>query len=138
MRVEAVHDPTSVQPAGERRWAGLTLVGDTGLDYRDLLERIPCVSYVAAFGDVAPWYYISPQIETMLGFTPEEWLADATLWYQRIHPEDRAIALEDEATAKMDGKPLMSEYRLVRRDGQVVWVHDEATLIFDADGHPSH
>src|SRR5205823_9798384 len=73
-----------------------------------------------------------------LGFTPEEWLADATLWYQRIHPEDRAIALEDEATAKMDGKPLMSEYRLVRRDGQVVWVHDEATLIFDADGHPSH
>lgn len=34
--------------------------------------------------------YTSPQIELILGYTPEEWIADPTAWYEWVHPDDRA------------------------------------------------
>ena len=43
--------------------------------------------------------YVSPQIFSLLGFTPEEWLASDRLWFEHIHPEDRTIPIEAEATA---------------------------------------
>lgn len=108
------------------------------MDYRNLLERIPAVSYIAGFGESGRWEYVSPQIEEMLGFTPEEWKSDSDLWFRQIHPEDRGHALEDEVTSKATGNPLRSEYRILAKDGHVVWVRDEAALVRDQKGAPRH
>lgn len=96
--------------------------------YRNLVEQLPAVSYIADPGAEGKWRYVSPQLEQMLGFSQEEWIADPTLWARRIHPEDRDRVLEEEERDAVLGVPLASEYRMITKDGRVVWVRDEGVL----------
>jgi PAS domain S-box-containing protein len=102
--------------------------------YRDLVERIPAVTYVAEFGFSGRWQYVSPQIETILGFPRKRWLDDSGLWYRQVHPEDRAQVMADEEQSRESGGPLISEYRVFARDGRVVWFRDEAVVVRSEGG----
>ena len=117
------------------------VAGSRSLDaermYRALVEQVPVVVYIAEFGQHGPWRYVSPRIESMLGFSPEEWLANPSLWYEQMVPEDRERAMADEALSREMGTPLRSEYRLRTHDGRVVWVRDEAVVVHDGAGRPS-
>lgn len=104
--------------------------------YRALVEGLPAIVYMAEFGTSGQWRYVSPRIERMLGFTPAEWMADPDIWYEHIHPEDRQIAAVTEAHTRTTGEPLGVEYRMIARDGRVVWVRDEAVVVRDDDGRP--
>jgi PAS domain S-box-containing protein len=95
--------------------------------YRALVERIPLVTYTAAPDEISSTLYVSPQIEQLLGFSPEDFLADPELFAMQIHPEDRERVLEEIQRSHASGQPFRSEYRMLRRDGRVVWVHDEAS-----------
>jgi PAS domain S-box-containing protein len=105
--------------------------------YRTLVERIPGIVYSAEVGEAGPWLYASPQIETFLGYTADEWCADATLWFRCLHPADRERALADETRSAKTGNALNSEYRMIARDGSVIWFHDQATIVRDDEGRPS-
>src|SRR5271166_1167164 len=61
--------------------------------YRTLVERLPAVTYIAELGPRGRWQYVSPQIESMLGFSPSDWLSDPGNWIDRIHAEDRESVL---------------------------------------------
>jgi two-component system, cell cycle sensor histidine kinase and response regulator CckA len=104
--------------------------------YRALVEQIPAITYTAEFGDQGTWYYVSPQIEAILGFTQEEWTAEGNLWLQRLHPDDRERILEEEKQSQISGKPVVSEYRFLAQDGRIVWVRDEAVVVKGRDGDP--
>jgi len=104
--------------------------------YRALVEQIPAIVYTADFGADGAWSYVSPQIEQILGYTPAEWMADPNLWYQHLYPDDREIAMDQEARAAETGERLGSEYRMVTRSGDVVWFRDDAVVVTDADGRP--
>jgi PAS domain S-box-containing protein len=101
---------------------------------RALVEQVPAIVYTAGLGPNAPWEYVSPQIETLLGYTAEEWAGRRELWWEALHPDDRAAALEDEQVSARPGGLLRSEYRLRRRDRSWVWVRDEATVIENEHG----
>jgi diguanylate cyclase (GGDEF)-like protein/PAS domain S-box-containing protein len=106
-------------------------------DYHRLVERLPVAVYNAEPGEHGRWRYVSSQIEKILGFTPEEFLADRGLWVRLLHPDDRerALSLETEAIVGERGvKPV--EYRMRTREGEVVWVLDEAVLEADDEGTP--
>jgi diguanylate cyclase (GGDEF)-like protein/PAS domain S-box-containing protein len=96
--------------------------------YRSLVEQLPAVSYIAEPGPEGVWRYVSPQLERMLGFSQEEWTSDPTLWARRIHPEDRDRVLEEEQRDTEMDVPSATEYRMITKDGRVVWVRDEGVL----------
>ena len=102
--------------------------------FRSLVERIPAITYTAEFGETAPWLYVSPQIEDILGFTPEEWMVRPNLWSRQLHPDDRGRVMADEERSHDTGEPMLSEYRLFARDGHVVWVRDESVVVQGAAG----
>jgi diguanylate cyclase (GGDEF)-like protein/PAS domain S-box-containing protein len=106
--------------------------------YRSLVERLPAVSYVAEPGAEGEWRYVSPQLERLLGFSQEEWTSDPTLWARRIHPEDRDRVIEEEERDSVLGVPLASEYRMLTKDGRVVWIRDEGVLRTGQDGGPRY
>ena len=105
-------------------------------EYRSLVDRLPAVVYVAEPGIGAPWRYISPRIEATLGFTPEEWRADPMIWHRQLHPDDRDRVDAEEEEGSVVGRSFVSEYRMIARDGRVVWVRDEAEFVPSPGGGP--
>jgi len=104
--------------------------------YRTLVEQIPAVAYIQEIGHIDTPLYVSPRIEAMTGYPPEKFYNDPDLWYDVVHPEDRQrVMTEDERTDKT-GKHFRMEYRMVHRDGRVVWVRDEAVLVRNEDEPP--
>jgi PAS domain S-box-containing protein len=100
--------------------------------YRTLVEQIPAVTYTAAFG-LEAWMYVSPHIQAILGYAPDEWMADNEIWYQRIHPDDREAAMAAETRTEETGEPLSCEYRMLARDGRIVWIRDEGVVVHVGD-----
>jgi diguanylate cyclase (GGDEF)-like protein/PAS domain S-box-containing protein len=115
----------------------LDQISSGGEDYRRLVERLPAIVYASELGENGRWRYVSPQVEEILGYTPEEWLADPELWAKLLHPEDRERALSQE-TRKTIGtrNPPPVDYRMLTRDGRTVWILDEAVLEPDEQGTP--
>lgn len=99
---------------------------------RLLVEQLPAVLYVAEPGAEGEWLYVSPRIESMLGFSPAEWIADPHLWFRQVHPEDRGGVLAEEKASEARGEAFHCEYRMFARDGHIVWVYDAAALVPDA------
>src|ERR1022692_4776899 len=97
--------------------------------YRQLVEQVPAITYMAERGAEGRWYYVSPQIKHILGFTPEEWMSDPQRWRKQVHPDDLGRALAEEQTLSQEGDRYRMDYRLRTRDGKDVWVRDEATYV---------
>lgn len=106
---------------------------DAEAKYRELVERVPAVIYSSETGASGRWFYVSPQIEALLGFTPEEWLADAELWYRQIHPDDREYAVTTEAKLLAEDSSLETEYRMYAKNGRLLWIHDESMNVSVSD-----
>jgi PAS domain S-box-containing protein len=106
--------------------------------YRTLVARIPAISYIAAPYKASNTLYVSPQIETILGFSPAEWMADPTLWLKQLHPRDLDRVLANQVHAQSGGEPISTEFRMLARDGRVVWFRDEVVLVRDAAGQPRY
>jgi len=104
--------------------------------YRALVEQIPAVVFMAYLDKGIGEAYVSPQIETALGFSQSEWLEDPVRWYQQIHPDDKMRWSEEAAEMFLSGKPLRSSYRVMARDGRVLWFQCEAKMIRREDGRP--
>jgi two-component system cell cycle sensor histidine kinase/response regulator CckA len=102
--------------------------------YRTLVERLPAITYIAELGPDGPWHYVSPQIKSILGFTPEEWLRDSLNWIDHIHPEDREIAFAAEKSFQETREFFQAEYRMFARDGKMLWFRDEGVMLHAAPG----
>jgi two-component system sensor histidine kinase UhpB len=103
--------------------------------YRSLVELIQAISYTEEV-DSLRTFAVSPQIETILGYTQEEWMGDAELWIDRIHPDDRDRVVAACELANRALEPYEEEFRMLSRDGRVLWMHDEAVLVRDSNGQP--
>jgi PAS domain S-box-containing protein len=110
--------------------------------FRRVVERLPAIVYLER-AETAPakpgaMLYVSPQVESILGFAPQEWMADPAAWTRHVHPDDRGRIHEEYGRAERTGEPLSAEYRMFARDGRIVWFRDEAVLVRDESGHPAY
>src|SRR5579863_10642155 len=104
--------------------------------YRALVEQLPAVVFMAYLDRGIGEAYVSPQIEATLGFSQAEWLEDPVLWYRQVHPDDKDRWSLEASEMFLSGKPLRSVYRVLARDGAIVWFHCEAKMIRRPDGAP--
>lgn len=121
------------------RLASQQLLLDAEERYRTLLERLPAIVYEAEAGGSGAWNFVSPQIQAILGFSVEEWLADPEMWARQLHPEDReaVIAADEAVLARPIYQTLVSEYRAIAKDGRVVWLRDEMVAVPVEEGRPT-
>ena len=104
--------------------------------YQSLVEQTPAVVFLDAADDAETTLYISPRVEELTGYAPDEWRADLNIWMNSIHPEDQGrIAEKDQRTHK-SGERFQEEYRFIRRDGRIIWIKEDTNLIRDRDGNP--
>lgn len=99
--------------------------------FRGLIEHIPIVTTIFAGDDAQTLTFISPQVEPLLGITPEEALGDPSGWFSAIHPEDRERVDAERRRATASGGRFRADYRRRRKDGQYVWVREELAPVHD-------
>ncbi len=104
--------------------------------FRRLVEGVPAITYTAEFGALGQWRYVSPQIESVLGFTAGEWMSEADLFFSRVHPEDQERYLQAEEEARRTGH-LSVEYRLLARGGRIVWMRDDGVVVPESASSPA-
>ena len=103
--------------------SGQELLREAEVRFKLLVETIPGVAYIAEPGEHGAWLYISPRLEQLLGYAPEEWIAEPERWIDLIHPDDRTKTLEDEAGwTETTGGVHVGEYRLMASDGRYRWI----------------
>jgi len=138
-----VVDKDTMPESGEDNWPGdefgsfLGRLGAKDDESGRLLDRLPVIIYASELGENGRWRYVSPQVEEILGFTPEEFVGDPGLWARQVHPDDRmrALAVESrDALGNRDTTPV--EYRMYTATGRLVWMLDDAVLELDAAGVP--
>jgi PAS domain S-box-containing protein/putative nucleotidyltransferase with HDIG domain len=120
------------------RKQGEAALRESETKFRTLITHLPTVVYMNPMGDASSTLYVSPQIESLLGYTPEEWLADPKLWSKTIHPEDRPEVLKQTAHTDQNKAPFEMDYRMTARDGTLVWVHDQLRLVKDLEDKPQY
>jgi two-component system cell cycle sensor histidine kinase/response regulator CckA len=101
--------------------------------YRSLVEQLSAVTYIAELGLEGEWLFVSPQMESLLGYSSAEWLADSANWIRHVHPEDHQIVSSAE-DATQAGNSFRAEYRMLRRDGKILWINDSGSLVPGPDG----
>jgi diguanylate cyclase (GGDEF)-like protein/PAS domain S-box-containing protein len=104
--------------------------------YSTLIDQLPLVVYVDELDAISSNIFTSPQIESLLGYSVEEWAMDSELFTRLLHPDDRERVLAAHVHTHDTHEPLSLEYRLIARDGRVVWLRDEGVVVFDEHRRP--
>lgn len=99
--------------------------------FRALEQQVPAITYLDSVDPPQQTVAISEQTTTILGYTPDEWYADPSLWRKLVHPDDLDRL---QAAERLGGFPEGIEYRMIAKDGRIVWVHDRSRLISDGEG----
>lgn len=104
--------------------------------YQSLVEQISAVVFLDKADDEQTSLYMSPRIEELTGYSLEEWQADPDLWIKSIHPDDRQRVAERNERSSETGSRFLEEYQFNRRDGRIIWIKEDTSLIRDAEGKP--
>jgi PAS domain S-box-containing protein len=137
MAITALPDGGTICVSGDitERVSAQRARAETEIKYRKLIEQVAAISYIAEIGVSGQWYYVSPQIETMFGYSAEEWLSNSKDWIRYIPIDDHPIVHAAEENSAR-GEPFQAEYRITRKDGNVIWVSDTAVVVRGSDSHP--
>ncbi|HEX6845019.1 MAG TPA: PAS domain-containing protein [Actinomycetota bacterium] len=108
---------------------------------RSIVEEGPDVTY--AFGVRAgdpptlTIEYVSPQVAAILGYDEMFWLDEPARWMDMVHPDDAERVAAAAATSWTGGSSWDNEYRMLRADGSIVWIHDRGRCVLrDDEGRP--
>ena len=105
--------------------------------YRGLIEQLPMMTYITSCNVPPATLYVSPQAEDLLDYSVEEWLAGGSPFVDSlVHPDDLEMFLAERTNTRLTDVPFSLSYRLVDRDGRVVWVLDESHTVTASDGTP--
>jgi len=120
----------------ERKQA-LASLREADARYRALVEELPLVSYVSSLDNPGLSNYVSPQLEELLGYTPEEWLATPGHFWDAIHPDDAERVRNEHRIGYANAETFSTQYRLRAKSGRVIWVEDQIRVIHGRDGQPA-
>ncbi|HEV8565012.1 MAG TPA: PAS domain-containing protein [Actinomycetota bacterium] len=107
--------------------------------FRTIVEQSPAVIYtqeIDAETGLSETTYISPRNQELIGYSMEDIADDPGLWTELIHPDDRERVLAADRDTNRTGDTFSMEFRMIARDGRVIWVQDEATLVSVRGGRP--
>jgi PAS domain S-box-containing protein len=142
--LDAIHTTSLINIEGEPAILGIvtditerkraeTELRESEKKYHSVISNIPTVTWTSSRDGGT--IFISPNIQKVYGYTQQEvYQSGEKLWFGRIHPED----LEEVQISYHDlfakGGKFDIEYRIKRKDGEWIWLHDRAVTTYESDG----
>jgi PAS domain-containing protein len=100
-----------------------------------LVQASPAVLYSCKVTEDYGTIAVTENARRVLGYSPEDFILDPSLWAVRVHPEDSARVFEEMPRLFRDGQQVI-EYRFRRADDRYIWLRDLMKLGRDAYGRP--
>jgi PAS domain S-box-containing protein len=100
--------------------------------YEALIDNLDHAFVWEAHARTVQIFYVSAQVEKLLGYPRRQWLEEADSWMSRVHPDDRDQVREILQRALEERSDQRCEHRCVAADGREVWFHTGVHLA-DAD-----
>jgi diguanylate cyclase (GGDEF)-like protein/PAS domain S-box-containing protein len=113
-------------------------IGEFESRYRMLVEQIPLMTYIQPLRGYGNLLYVSPQVEAVLGYPPSVWANNPDLVLSSIHPEDIDEWLDESQLVDPSIDELSLKHRMIRADGEIIWVRTCARIVRDQDGQPAY
>lgn len=110
----------------------LPVLGDDSAVYKTLLESTRAIPWKIDWSTMQ-FAYIGPQIEALLGWTPESWVSVED-WATRMHPEDRDWVVNFCVSQSQAGTDHEADYRALTKDGNYVWIRDVVHVVRTPEG----
>lgn len=119
----------AVSPLIDRIVEDAETIRERELTYRQLVDTIPGVVYKAETGEKLRMLEISDSVQRITGYSAADFTGEAGLdFFEAVLPEDRPLAsLRDEG-------PFNLDYRIKKRDGEILWVADHGSILKESDG----
>jgi len=106
--------------------------------YRNLVENLPLTTYLSESNDVNEMYYISPKVETLLGYESNNYTYDSKFLASLIFNEDRQRVQDIKKTININNPSFFVEYRAYHANGKQIWLREEGHLIFNQKNKPKY
>ncbi len=100
-----------------------------------LIDNTPAIIYSSVPSGDFKMTFVSANASRVLGYDPEEMVADPNFWFNHIHPDDIPTIFSSLAMVFVEGQRTY-EYRFRASDGRYLWMHDMLRLIRDSEGNP--
>lgn len=107
--------------------------------YRQVLNNVDEVIYQVNFPEGSSFVngrveFVSERTQKILGYRPAEFIADPSLWFNLIHPDDRATVQAQTTSIMKTGKPGLRSYRIKDTNGEYHWLEDRVSPEKDKTG----
>lgn len=102
--------------------------------YQTLLESTKAIPWKIDWA-TKTFAYIGPQIEALLGWTPQSWVGVQD-WVDRMHEEDRQRVFDFCVSQSIAGVDHEADYRALKKDGGYVWLRDVVHVVRHPNGEP--
>ncbi|NQU32317.1 MAG: PAS domain S-box protein [Bacteroidetes bacterium] len=79
---------------------------------------------------------LNNSFERYYGYPSSEFTKNPDFWIEIVHPEDKEIALKSKSDLINSGNSS-TEYRVIKPDGKVIWLHDRKSIVYDNNGKPT-
>ena len=100
-----------------------------------LIDNTPAIIYCSVPSGDFKMTFVSNNAFNVLGYRPDDMVADPNFWFDHIHPDDAPAIFSSLAQVFSEGQRAY-EYRFRAADGRYLWMHDTLRLIRDANGAP--
>ena len=100
-----------------------------------LVDNTPAIIYCTVPSGDFKMTFVSNNAQHVLGYRPEDMVADPNFWFDHIHPDDAPQIFSSLALVFVEGQRAY-EYRFRAADGSYLWMHDTLRLIRDDSGAP--
>lgn len=108
------------------------LAAEASRRMRATLDQLPVAVYIYSRtpGALEETYSVNTNMQRLLGYSAEEWRGGRAFWFHIMHPEDRGrVLVTEQSVIDAEGSFSSMEYRVVTRDGRVLWVRDDSQRI---------
>jgi PAS domain S-box-containing protein len=102
---------------------------------QELLKSIDAIIWELDANTLATTY-VSPQLETILGYSLEQSAADPNLWEKIVHPADLPRVPREVRDKMATSNRFAIDYQACTADGQVLWIND-ITTVMHRGGEPA-
>lgn len=108
------------------------LIAKTQSQYKSLIDTIDGIVWEYNL-ETSTSTFISKKVESILGYTAEEYISNPTFWEDHIYSEDREFALRISTIVNKKYTNHDYEYRMVTKKGKVIWIRDIVNFVYEND-----